>query len=169
MPDLFISYSRRDKAFVEALHVALEQRGHDAWVDWADIPHAADWDEQISEAIRDAQAFVFIVSPDSVASEVCRREALRAGEMHKRVIGIQLRDIGDATAPDPVARVNWIPGRGTRHRRRGGRSRAGAPGRPRLGPRTHALSPGSAVRWNGGGRSAACSCAARSCGRPSNG
>ncbi len=112
MTDLFISYSRRDKAFVEDLHAALESHGQEVWVDWTDIPYTADWYERISEGIRDAQAFVFIVSADSVASEVCRREAMHAAELHKRIIGIQLGDIGHATAPEAVGRVNWIPAEG---------------------------------------------------------
>jgi TIR domain-containing protein len=37
MNDVFISYSRKDKTFVERLFAALEQQGHDAWVDWDDI------------------------------------------------------------------------------------------------------------------------------------
>ncbi|WP_394359020.1 toll/interleukin-1 receptor domain-containing protein [Leptolyngbya boryana] len=40
MRDVFISYSRKDKPFVEQLHQALEAQNQDAWVDWEDIPRA---------------------------------------------------------------------------------------------------------------------------------
>ena len=74
MADLFISYSRRDRAFVERLHKALEARDKDVWVDWTDIPPTADWFAQITDGIREANAFVFVISPDSLGSDVCARE-----------------------------------------------------------------------------------------------
>ena len=40
MADVFISYSRKDKAFVQVLHQALAESKYDAWIDWQDIsPH----------------------------------------------------------------------------------------------------------------------------------
>ena len=69
MADLFISYSRKDKEFVRALHTALTAQGHSAWVDWEDIPLTADWLKEIYEAIEAADTFVFVISPDSVAKQ----------------------------------------------------------------------------------------------------
>ena len=43
MPDVFISYSRKDKAFVEKLVTALEAKKRDVWVDFEDIPFASEW------------------------------------------------------------------------------------------------------------------------------
>jgi TIR domain-containing protein len=37
-PDVFVSYSRADEAFVRRLDAALRARGKDVWVDWEDIP-----------------------------------------------------------------------------------------------------------------------------------
>jgi hypothetical protein len=34
MPDVFISYSRKDSVFVRKLYDALDRIGHEAWVDW---------------------------------------------------------------------------------------------------------------------------------------
>ncbi len=33
MTDVFISYSRKDKAFVQRLHQAIAAEGRDTWVD----------------------------------------------------------------------------------------------------------------------------------------
>ncbi|KAB2902261.1 MAG: TIR domain-containing protein [Anaerolineae bacterium] len=39
MSDVFISYSRTDRAFVHKLFDALEAKGYDAWIDWEDIEY----------------------------------------------------------------------------------------------------------------------------------
>ena len=38
MADVFVSYSRKDGAFVHALYDVLAAAGRDVWVDWEDIP-----------------------------------------------------------------------------------------------------------------------------------
>ena len=40
---VFISYSRKDKPFVQSLHEQLSTHPIDSWVDWEDIPLTADW------------------------------------------------------------------------------------------------------------------------------
>lgn len=108
MADVFISYSRKDKAFVQRLHGALAQKGKDVWVDWEDIPPTAEWLSEINAAIEAAQAFVFILSPDSLASEVCGKELTHALANNKRLIPIVCREIDPQSAPQALARINWI-------------------------------------------------------------
>ncbi len=43
MADVFLSYSRRDRAFVEYLRAALEAAKRSVWVDLRDIPPSAAW------------------------------------------------------------------------------------------------------------------------------
>jgi hypothetical protein len=54
MADVFISYSRKDKDFVKALHAALVQQNRETWVDWEDIPLTADWWQEIQSGIETA-------------------------------------------------------------------------------------------------------------------
>jgi hypothetical protein len=61
---LFISYSRKDRSFVERLPEALKASGQDIWVDLQDIRPSEDWLNAIHSAIEGADAFVFVVSPD---------------------------------------------------------------------------------------------------------
>ena len=68
MADVFISYSRKDKSFVQRLFEALETDSRDAWVDWEDIPLTADWWAEIQEGIEASDTFVFVISPDSAVS-----------------------------------------------------------------------------------------------------
>ena len=108
LADVFISYSRRDKEFVARLAEALVAREKDVWVDWEDIPPTADWFAEIAEGIDGADAFVYVISPDSVASEVCAREIAHAEERNKRVIPILRRPVADDLVPAKARAHNWI-------------------------------------------------------------
>ncbi len=106
MTDVFISYSRKDKAFVQHLHKALEAEQREAWVDWESIPLTADWWAEIQEGIEAADAFVFVISPDSAESEVCRREIDHAAQHNKRLIPIVYREA--VGVPEVLGHLNWI-------------------------------------------------------------
>ena len=66
--DAFISYSRRDAAFVIELKNALERRGRNVWIDADDIPPGAPWRRELGSGIEAADSFVFVISPDSLES-----------------------------------------------------------------------------------------------------
>lgn len=108
MTSVFISYSRRDKDFVVRLHNALAERGHDVWVDWEDIPAAAGWMDEIQSGIASADGFLYVISPDSVTSEVCGRELSYALELNKRVVPVVHREPNGATVPEAAATLNWV-------------------------------------------------------------
>ncbi|MGZ9235760.1 MAG: toll/interleukin-1 receptor domain-containing protein, partial [Anaerolineales bacterium] len=86
MAKLFVSYSRRDSVAARKLIEAFRTIGQDVWVDWESIPPAVDWLEQIFRGIEEADAFLFLISPDSIASEVCKVEINRAAQNNKRII-----------------------------------------------------------------------------------
>lgn len=91
--DLFMSYSRRDKDFVQKLHGAIEETGRDVWIDWENIPLTAEWFEEIKRGIEGSDAFVFIITPDSICSEVCQEELKYSLEHNKRLVPILRRDL----------------------------------------------------------------------------
>ena len=108
MTDVFISYAREDKAFVKCLFEAFEAHGREVWVDWEGIPSTAEWLAEIYAAIEAADAFVFVISPDSVASEVCGLELAHAVEHNKRLMPIVRRDVDSKAVPQALAALNWI-------------------------------------------------------------
>ena len=65
--DVFVSYSRRDAAFVEELRAFLAAAGRDVWVDTEEIPPGAKWEQELDDSIDAAQSFVFVASPDSLS------------------------------------------------------------------------------------------------------
>jgi WD40 repeat protein len=107
MAKLFVSYSRRDSVAARKLIEAFRSIEQDVWVDWESIPPAVDWLEQIFHGIEESDAFIFLISPDSIASEVCKVEINRAAQNNKRIIPIVLRDVQAKDAPESIRKLNW--------------------------------------------------------------
>lgn len=108
MPDIFISYSRKDKDFVGQLYQALAEHQAEAWVDWEGIPPTAEWLQEIFSAIEASDAFVFVISPDGVMSDVCQLEVAHALKHNKRLIPVVRREVNAREVPSPLADRNWI-------------------------------------------------------------
>jgi TIR domain len=108
MADVFISYSRRDKDFVRKLHDALAGVNRDTWVDWEGIPPTAEWLKEVYSGIESANTFVFVISPDSIISQVCSEEIAHAVKHNKRLVPIVCRDVDAKAVPQSLSLLNWI-------------------------------------------------------------
>ena len=69
-PEVFISYSREDRAFVAHLIQRLSDLGRPAWVDLNDVKPTEEWRNAIYAGIDAAPNFVFVISPNSIVSIV---------------------------------------------------------------------------------------------------
>ncbi len=108
MADVFISYSRKDIEFVQMLHAALKHKKREAWVDWQDIPLTADWLTEVYRGIEASDTFVFVISPDSAASEICVKELEHALKHHKRLVPVVRRPAAPEVLHPVVNAHNWI-------------------------------------------------------------
>ena len=88
------------------LDESLKSRGREPWVDWEDIRPTHDFMQAIYRAIEGADAFVFVLSPDSIASVVCGREIAHAVAHNKRMVPIEAREVNAAAVPEPLAKLN---------------------------------------------------------------
>ncbi len=106
---VFISYSRKDKRFIKKLNAALDAAGVQAWVDWEGIELASDWRAEITDAIKDTDAFIFVISPDSLKSKVCAEELAQGLLYNKKLIPILYRkaDKGQKL-PKDISKTNWV-------------------------------------------------------------
>ncbi|MBX3084475.1 MAG: TIR domain-containing protein [Anaerolineae bacterium] len=112
MTDVFISYSRKDKDFVRQLYDEFQTVGREAWVDWESIPLSVDWWNEICGGIEASDAFICVMTPDSLSSHVCHAEIAYAFERNKRMIPLLLTQIDEQktfaalmnTPPDENAR-----------------------------------------------------------------
>jgi len=110
--DVFVSYAREDQDFVRSLVGGLVRRGCEPWVDWDDIPGSARWRDEVKGAIEAANAFLFVISPDSVSSVQCAAEIAHAGELSKRVIPVVHRRVPAAELSPVVRAHHWLePGK----------------------------------------------------------
>jgi len=85
MGQIFVSYSRKDKSFVDQLARDLQQSGVDIWIDRKGIEGGERWRATIVDAIRACDAFLIVLSPQSVASDNVAKE-LALGDRHRRRI-----------------------------------------------------------------------------------
>lgn len=85
MSSVFMSYSRKDRDAVAAMVTALRAAGEDVWVDLEDIVPSAVWMDEIKTPIANADSVIFVISPDSVASQVCGVE-LKYARHESRVL-----------------------------------------------------------------------------------
>lgn len=108
MSDVFISYSRKDADFIKKIFQALEDRKFTAWVDWSDIYKGEKWLEAIYMGIEDADTFLFILSPNSLASEVCHKEIAHARRHKKRIIPIIYQVVEQDNKLLPEIQTTWF-------------------------------------------------------------
>ena len=94
---IFISYSRKDMAFADRLETALKARGFEPLIDRTEIYAFEDWWKRIEALIARADAVVFVLSPDAVASEVAQKEVAHAASLNKRFAPIVCRRADDRT------------------------------------------------------------------------
>jgi hypothetical protein len=86
---VFISYSHKDKAFVDKLAIQLVQRNVNVWLDRWELSVGDSLVERIQDAVDGASALLVILSKASTVSEWCKKE-LSAGLLReleeKRVV-----------------------------------------------------------------------------------
>ena len=105
---VFISYSRGDVSIAEPLRDALRQAGFDAYLDLHDIAPGEDWKARLGSLIASAEKVVFLISPDSVASEICAWEVDEAEGQGKSVLPIVVRETEVNDIPGRLRQLNFI-------------------------------------------------------------
>lgn len=108
MSHIFISYSRKDLSFTQKIVDALASNNLETWVDWKSIPKGEKWLEEIYRGIEEADAFLFLISPDSVKSDNCSKEITHAVKNNKRIIPLVVRDADSKIIPSVISERNWI-------------------------------------------------------------
>lgn len=93
---------------MQTLHESLQRSKREVWVDWEDIPPSAEWLREIEQAIESADAFVFVLSPDSLASTACMHEVDHACRYNKRIVPVVCRDVDPAAVPEALGSLNWL-------------------------------------------------------------
>lgn len=91
MHEVFISYSRVQRATVDGTVEELERRDIPVWIDRSDIPEGVPWERQLRRAIRESDLVAFFVSDEWLESNACANEREIAAEYSKQVVAIRMR------------------------------------------------------------------------------
>jgi len=89
---LFISYSRKDSEFAHRLAGDLRTARYSVWVDVGGLRGGQEWVREIDKAIRTCDAFVLVISPDSMTSKWVSKETLLAISLKKLIVPIMWRE-----------------------------------------------------------------------------
>jgi hypothetical protein len=106
--EIYISYSRSDSDFVRKLNYELQAAGIATWVDEEIIGLSNDFEKEIKEGIEKSNNFIFIVSPNSVASPNCRKEIDLAIENNKRIITLLISPTTISSVHEHISKIQWI-------------------------------------------------------------
>src|SRR5690349_19961556 len=105
---VFVSYSRRDRAFADRLVDALKARGFEVRIDRQDLPKLEDSERDLLGFIREADTVIFIASSHSLASKVVAWEVEQERAHIKRLTPVVIADVDRVPISAEIARINYL-------------------------------------------------------------
>lgn len=106
---VFVSYSRADEAFADELVAGMEfDGGFDVTIDRHSIVEGEDWKKRLGALIAEAHSIVFVLSPASASSNVCKWEVEEAQRLCKRILPALWKPTGDIPVPPGLASLNYV-------------------------------------------------------------
>jgi len=93
MPQVFISYSTRDKVLAQKICQRIESTGIECWIAPRNIETGSNWTEGIMHGIRSCRAFVLVFSKAANGSEHVQREVARAFSIGLPVIPFRTEEV----------------------------------------------------------------------------
>jgi hypothetical protein len=104
---VFISYSSKDEALASKLVASLEAAGLDAWYTKREVLPGDNWAEKIANGLKESNAMVVLVTPDSLESDAVQSSisyALGDKSFSKRLIPVIVGESKDF----PADKMPWI-------------------------------------------------------------
>lgn len=86
-----MSYAHKDSSVVYPQLVWLKQQGFNVWYDEGVQP-GSEWSNELADAIQHASAFLFFITPNSVASSNCTDEVSYALDNHIPLLAVHLEE-----------------------------------------------------------------------------
>ena len=107
---IFISYAREDRDSVVTLREDIEHFRRETWMD-EELDGGQDWWETILSNIRACDAFLFVVSPDSLTSRACQAELDYAQRLGRPFLPVMVRTTKLEMAADVVVSAQVVDSR----------------------------------------------------------
>lgn len=107
--DIFISYSQPDRDCAYDMTRHLEASGFTVWIAPRDVSPAAEWAEEIIDAISAARVMVLVFSASSNTSPQVRREVERAVHRRVSVLPFRVEDVLPSSSLEYfLASQHWL-------------------------------------------------------------
>ncbi|MDJ0710677.1 MAG: toll/interleukin-1 receptor domain-containing protein [Woeseiaceae bacterium] len=111
--NIFISYASEDKDLAEKIHFALLGARHETFFDKDSLPAGDSYRLRISAAIDQADAMVFLISPESIekgcfALTELKKARKRWPHARSRVLPVMVRDVEWSELPNYLAAVSVL-------------------------------------------------------------
>ncbi len=100
---IFVSYARVDKPFCIQIVDTLDV--HETWYDQR-LYAGQNWWKEILRRLDWCESFVYLLSPDSIASEYCRKEFELAQSLGKHIVPVLIRD--EVNLPDNLKDTQYV-------------------------------------------------------------
>jgi hypothetical protein len=111
---IFLSYSRRDDAYVGNLVTTLRDKGFDVWIDDHRLRGSEDWWKVIVSAVLSCSAFVVVLTPHSDESRWVQREITIADREGKPMFPLLLEGSINTRNWSIFVRTQYVDVRGGR-------------------------------------------------------
>ncbi len=108
MTQVFLSWSDKDRVFVETIRKTLMREGFTLWVSRSDIKTGADFQQRIDRGIEEADNIVYLISQDSLNSRYCQQEIDHALSLNKRIIPVLIEPTDLEEIPPNLRSLQFI-------------------------------------------------------------
>jgi hypothetical protein len=92
-PQVFISYSSKDRTIASMVCALLEERGHRCWIAPRDIVPGTSWGEAIIDGLKRSRVFILVFSKHANSSPQILREVERAVHLGLPIIPFRIEDV----------------------------------------------------------------------------
>ena len=100
---VFVSYARADKPY--CIRIIETLRAHDVWHDQG-LSAGQDWWQEILRRLEWCEVFLYLLSPDSLTSQHCRRELELALRLKRDIVPVMITK--DTVLPEYMRDWNYI-------------------------------------------------------------
>ena len=106
---VFVSYARKDAAFVDRLHDSLEEDPRlNVLRDTQDIMASEAWWNRIKNLVRSSDAVIFVLSSNWLESRISTMELEHAAGLNKQIIPVILNETPLDDIPKALKKLNFI-------------------------------------------------------------
>jgi hypothetical protein len=107
-PSVYICYARSDPDFVRKLNEVLQKHSIRTWINSENVDPGVKRNMSDFSGIDETSAFLFVMSPDAVASDYCISELNYAFERRKDIVKVLRRAVDSESVPTQLASLQPI-------------------------------------------------------------